>query len=172
MYDGVIMMGKGKLHAFMEGSVLVLVVAIPLGALVWYAAIQSGLFGPAASVAATQKPSQGLSASAPATVTLDDPLALPHTVNAGDVVPFSFTIKNTGASAATYPYKVYVQWAGGEQDVLDENSVSLEGGASTDISESLKFETSSAKGEVFVEIGQSAERIQFALPAPASSAGG
>jgi hypothetical protein len=89
-------------------------------------------------------------------------------VTTGQIVPFSFKIHNTGATASSFPYKVYVRWNSGEVDVIDENSVTIAAGASTEFSEALKFETGSAKGTVYIEFqpgsAVSGATVTFAMP--------
>jgi hypothetical protein len=152
---------RSRTKAFFEGLALAIVVLFPLSAIVWAVASQTAA-PPAPAAPAASAPSA--STAAPAKITLDNPLALPQTVSAGQIVPFSFTIGNPGSIAATYAYKVYVAWNGGEEDVIDENSVSLAAGASADISESLKFEHAPAAGEIYIQIAEPAQSIHFTLP--------
>jgi len=163
------MASRKKSQNFFEASALALVVILPLFAIGWYftggndTSDTPSVTTPAST---SQAPVVQQSASVPATATIavDDSSALPSTVTTGQVVPFSFMIENTGTSAATFPYKVYVIWNNGEQDVIDENSVSLAAGASTDISESLKFETATDKGQVYIELQSSGQTIHFTMP--------
>ena len=90
--------------------------------------------------------------------------SLPQYITVGQVVPFSFSITNTGSIAGTYAYKVYVVWNNGEQDVIDLNSSTLAPGASTRIPESLKFETASSAGTIHIEIVSPPKSLQFSLP--------
>ena|ERR1700690_4215242 len=160
------MMQRGRSGSFADALVPIIVLLIPLGALVAYVMNQNGFFNapPAPAAAVPVQVAAQEQAAPPAILTLDNPTVLPQNVTAGELVPFSFTIQNSGTTGATYPYKVYVQWNSGEQDVIDENSVQLAGGASTDISESLKFETTPATAEVFIEIQKPEQTIHFTLP--------
>ena len=104
------------------------------------------------------------SAAPTATISLNDASGLPQTIAAGAFAPFSFTITNTGRVAGDIPFKVYVKWSTGEQDVIDVNVVSLAGGASKTISESLKFEVANESAQVFLELTQSGQTVEFSLP--------
>ncbi len=142
-----------------------LVVALPLAGVVVYVLNQNGFFNTAPQTAVSTSQQESLQQTQPpAIVTLDDPAGLPQTVPAGEIVPFSFTVKNSSTISAIYPYKVSVLWNNGEQDVVDVNSISLAGDASTDISKSLKFETASATAKVSIEIEQPKQTITFVLP--------
>lgn len=166
-------MSRKKTQSVLEAWALVLVILLPLIATGWYF-----LYGNSASSPASTAPSAPTSvetqaavpvqqqpgAAATGIVTLDDAAALPQTVTTGQVVPFSFAIKNTGSSAASFPYKVYVKWNSAEVDVIDENSVTLAAGASTDLSEALKFETAGAKGEVYIVLQPAIDTVHFAMP--------
>jgi len=149
-----------------EYAALIVVILFPLAGIIWYLTSGSAQSSPQANPQAV--PTAALTVSTvsppPAAITLDDPSALPSTVTTGEIVPFSFTIENTGSVAATYTYKVYVIWDSGEQDVLDENSVTIQAGASTDLSESLKFESATAKGAVYIQVMNPAATVHFAIP--------
>jgi hypothetical protein len=150
---------------FFEGIALAVVVLLPLTAVIWVLNAQSGQTSSAPVVstpaAATTQP---VPAPASVNISLDNPNTLPQAVSAGQIVPFSFTLTNTGSAAGSYSYKVYVVWNSGEQDVIDENSVALASGASQDISESLKFESASASGKIYIQTIEPAETINFTLP--------
>lgn len=149
---------------FFEGIALAVVVLFPIAAIIWVLTIQNGTTTPAPSASVPVASAQQAAIPASVKIALDDPTALPQTVSAGQIVPFSFAIENTGGASVSYSYKVYVVWDSGEQDVIDENSVSLASGASQDISESLKFESSSAAGKIYIQTIEPAETINFTLP--------
>ena len=107
--------------------------------------------------------------TAPATVTsadisLNDPNSLPATTSAGELVPFSFTIQNTGNVGGQIPFKVSVKWSTGEEDVIDENVITLAAGASTVLQEQLKFELANEKAVVYLELTQTGQTAQFTIP--------
>jgi hypothetical protein len=155
---------QSQTKIFFEGIALAVVVLFPLTAVIWVLNTQNGPTSSAPVVVTPAATAQPVSTSASVNISLDNSGGLPQTVSAGQIVPFSFTIENLGNSAASYSYKVYVVWNSGEQDVIDENSVSLAAGASTDISESLKFESASAKGQVYIQTINPAQSINFTLP--------
>lgn len=99
-----------------------------------------------------------------AAIAVVDPGAFPTSIAAGQIVPFSFTITNTGDMAASFPYKVYVDWNTGEENVIDENVLTLAAGASQTLPEALKFETAGIKGEVIIKIQNTGASARFALP--------
>jgi hypothetical protein len=99
-----------------------------------------------------------------ATISLNDPSSLPQQVAAAQLVPFSFTIQNTGNTNGMVPYKVYVKWSTGEQDVIDENVASLAAGASAVVQEQLKFEIATETAAVYLELTQTGQTSQFAIP--------
>jgi hypothetical protein len=168
------MANRRKSASLVEWLMLIVVIAIPVALAVVYALNQRGFFqapsaatAPVGSQISAPQPSQQQpiqDAPSQASITLDDPGALPQTVTTGEIVPFSFTIENSGAGDATYQYKVSVKWNSGEVDVIDVNSVSLKSGASTDIPESLKFETAPATADITIEIEQPEQNIHFTLP--------
>jgi hypothetical protein len=160
-----------KMQTILETSALAIVVIVPIVAISWYVlgGNDASQAAPAPTTAAatapaTQSQTPSVPASGTGTVTLDSPSALPTAVTTGEIVPFSFAISNTGASQGAFSYKVYVKWNSGVEDVIDLNSVTLASGASTDISEALKFETASAKGQVYITLQPSGPTINFALP--------
>ena len=126
-----------SIHDVLEKSALPLlvIILIPIGVIAY--AIWGTSTAPNNAPSATAPTT---SAAPTATISLEDSSALPQTAAAGQFVPFSFTITNTGTVAGDIPFKVYVKWSTGEKDVIDENVVSLPGGTSKTISESLKFE--------------------------------
>jgi hypothetical protein len=159
-------MDQKKGSGFAEQSVIALVIVIPLSALIIYALNQNGFFNAPANASApitTQVSQQTQQARSSATISLDNPSALPQAVTLGEIVPFSFRLQNLGTIDSTYQYKVYVKWNSGEQDVIDVNSIPVAGGASTDIPESLKFETASSTAQIFIEL-EPGQSIHFALP--------
>lgn len=99
-----------------------------------------------------------------ASVSLDDSSSLATTVPSSQFVPFSFTITNDGSTGGQIPYRVSVKWSTGEQDVIDENVVTLAAGASQSIPEELKFEIATETAEVSLELPQGGQTVQFALP--------
>ena len=161
----------------MEASALFMVVAFPLFAIGWYffgsdsshnansdsyqnSTIDATIAAPSnvqqASVQATP-------ASGSATITVNNESSIPRTVAVGQIVPFSFTIKNTGANAS-FLYKVSVRWSNGEVNVIDENNLALAAGDSTVLSEGLKFETANAKGIITIQLLPSGPVANFAMP--------
>lgn len=145
---------------------LVVVILIPiLGAL--YVFFGANLSAPASSAPAPQQASVQPSAPAAlpaATIAIDNPDSLPQSVTQAQLVPFSFTVENPSNQSATYQYKVSVQWSTGENDVIDENTLSLAAGASQTISEELKFEIATETAEVYFDLPQTGQSVQFALP--------
>ncbi|HUO56380.1 MAG TPA: hypothetical protein VMU27_03035 [Candidatus Paceibacterota bacterium] len=120
---------------------------------------------PAPAAVSTQPTSQEPETAEPLSVTIavNDASQLPESITAGEIVPFSFTIQNTGASS-TFQYKVFVEWNSGEQDVIDENVVSIPEGQSKSIPESLKFERGSDSSEIIVKVPTANQTLEFALP--------
>jgi len=152
-------------NSVVEKIVLALVVAIPIIGIGVYLLNQKGFFDQSPSTQAPGTAQQATSEpQTPAAISIDNESALPTSVSAGDLVPFSFTIKNPGSSDGTYQYKVSVEWNSGENDVIDVNSIPVAAGASKDISESLKFETAPATAEVTVEVEPSGPSVTFVLP--------
>ena len=149
---------------FFEGIALAVVVLFPLTAVIWVLNVQSGPTSPVPVVSTPAAATQTVSATASVNISLDNPNTLPQAVSTGQIVPFSFTLTNTGSAPGSFSYKVYVVWNSGERDVIDSNSVSLAAGASQDISESLKFESASASGKIYIETTEPAESINFTLP--------
>jgi hypothetical protein len=168
------MTNRSRVKAFLEGSAIAIVVAFPLAAIGWYLLGGNNASDTSAAPATTtqvttqttnQAPAlQQAPASATATLAVDGLSALPSTVTAGEIVPFSFTITNSGNAVATFSYRVYVVWKSGGQDVIDVNHLSLEGGASKSIPEALKFETANAGAVVYIKILPSGPTTHFALP--------
>jgi hypothetical protein len=151
------------IHEVLEKSALpiLIIILIPIGFFA-YAYWSSATATPSASAPAQASP---VASPAPsASISLDAASTLPQAVSAGQFVPFSFTITNTGTNAGDIPFKVYVKWSTGEEDVIDENVVSLAGGSSKTVSESLKFEVADEGAQVFLELTQSGQTVQFALP--------
>ena len=154
-----------KIRTVLEGSALAIVVIFPLVAIGWY--IFGGNSSPdTPTPGATPQSVPATPSAAPASVSLaiNNPSSVPTSVAAGEVVSFSFTVKNTAGGAASLSYKVYVIWRGGEQNVIDRNAIQLAGGEARSISESLKFETAGAAGVVYIEVEPSGPRIHFAMP--------
>jgi hypothetical protein len=155
---------KSQTKILFEGLSLAAVILLPVAAVIWFFVTQNGTTATAPAVPTPVAATQPAVIPASAKITLDNPNALPRTVFAGKIVPFSFTLENTGGAAAAYSYKVYVVWNSGERDVIDVNSVSLASGASKDILESLKFESVSASGQIYIQVIDPVESIHFALP--------
>jgi hypothetical protein len=157
---------KKGFHGFLEKSALPIfvVILIPV-AIVAYAVWSStaGSQAPAPAPTATQTTSAPTNMTQ-ATIALNDPSTLPQTVAAAELIPFSFTIQNTGNADGTVPYKVYVKWSTGEQDVIDENVVTLTAGASAVVDENLKFEIATETAAVYLELTQTGQTVQFVLP--------
>lgn len=154
---------KSQTKLLFEGLSIAVVLLFPIAAIIWVLTTQNGTTANAPVVSTPVSASQPVVIPASARITLDNQTALPRTVSTGQIVPFAFTIENT-ASAAAFSYKVYVVWNNGERDVIDENSVSLAAGASQQISESLKFESASAIGKIYIELINPAQSINFTLP--------
>lgn len=104
------------------------------------------------------------SAPPPANLFLDDPQSLPQRIATAELVPFSFTVQNTSDENVNYQYKVSVRWSSGEEDVIDENVLALAAGASTTVREQLKFEIATETAEVLLQLPQTGQSVQFALP--------
>ncbi len=117
-----------------------------------------------AQVQPTPTQAQPATTEASGEITLGTPLAIPKSVTTGEIVPFSFVVTNNGTAVTSYPYKVYVLWQNGEQDVLDRNSISLQPGASMTIPESLKFENATDVGTVTIELLNTQQSIHFTMP--------
>jgi cell wall-associated NlpC family hydrolase len=156
-------MAKKKSGLDASALPILLVILIPAGffAYAWWVSNQ-----PASSPAPQTQTQQ---TNAPqnvtqATISLNDAASLPESVAAAQLVPFSFTIQNTGSADGTIPYKVYVKWSTGEQDVIDENVASLAAGASTVVQEQLKFEIATETADVYLELTQTGQTSQFAIP--------
>jgi hypothetical protein len=99
-----------------------------------------------------------------ANISLNDPSSLPRSVAAAQLVPFSFTVQNVSGQSVSYQYKVSVRWSTGESDVIDENTISLDAGASTQVQEQLKFEIATETAGVLFELPQTGQDLQFAIP--------
>ena len=161
---------NARLKPLLELAALLMIVAFPLWGIIWYV---SSDFGATTSATAAAPAASGATSSARigagqtgVLITLNDEASLPRYVTSGQVVPFSFTLADTGSLSGSFSYKVYVVWGSGEQDVIDENSVQLAAGGSASIPESLKFETASARGEIHIETASPDESIVFRLPRP------
>lgn len=157
-------------HRFLErtGLPVLIVVLIPLVAVLYlFSGASQNTTVPATSVptAPTTQQQSTTNAEPPATISLNDPSSLPQSVSAAQLVPFSFTVQNTSNQSATYQYKVSVQWSTGEQDVVDENVLSIAAGASSVVQEQLKFEIATETAEVIFSLPQTDQSLQFALPA-------
>lgn len=158
------------IHGFIERTnlPLLIIVLIPIAAvLFWYFGpdlLQSDnsvdAQPPAATVNTTAAPAQVPNAM----IALDDSNSLPATTSVGTFVPFSFTITNVDSVSGTIPFKVYVKWSTGEEDVIDENVVSLAPGASQTIPEQLKFEVAGETAQVYLELTQSGATSEFSIP--------
>ena len=155
---------QSQTKIFFEGIALAVVLLFPVAAIIWVVTTQNSTTAPAPVVSAPVTAAQPAGIPASAKITLDNPNILPQSISAGQIVPFSFTLANTGAATGSFSYKVYVVWKSGERDVIDSNSVSLNAGASTDISESLKFESASSAGQIYIQTINSAQSINFSLP--------
>jgi hypothetical protein len=157
---------KKSIHDMLEKSALPIfvIILIPVAIIayaVWNAS--AGNQTPP-STPSTTLPSPVPTNVTQATIALNDASTLPEAVTAAELVPFSFTITNTGNTSGTVPYKVYVKWSTGEEDVIDENVTTLSAGASTVINENLKFEIATETADVYLELTQTGETSQFALP--------
>jgi|GEM_PF-3433805 hypothetical protein len=157
-----------SVHDFLERTrlPLLIIVLIPVAAVLYL------IFGAnenSPTPAATAPPSTSVqttqSALPPVSLSLNDPSSLPQSVTAAELVPFSFTLQNTSGQDENYQYKVSVRWSTGEDDVIDENTLSLAAGASTQVQEQLKFEIATETAEVIFELPQTGQSFEFALPA-------
>ena len=143
---------------------LLLVILIPIGfaLYVWWSSNQ-----PAPAPVTQTQPAPRVTSPVnvtSATISLDDPSSLPQSVSAAQLVPFSFTIQNTGNANGIVPYKVYVKWSTGEEDVIDENVASLAAGQSAVMQEQLKFEIATETAAVYLELTQTGQTSHFAIP--------
>lgn len=120
---------------------------------------------PAFASVQTQAQAQTSPAQSTGSIALGSPFTNPRSVTAGEIIPFSFVITNDGSAAASYPYKVYVVWQNGEQDMLDRNAVSLQPGSSMTIPESLKFERATDTGVVYIVLQNTGQSIKLTMPA-------
>ena len=154
---------KRSIHNMLERSALPLfiVILVPICAIAYAAWSSSSTSSTAEQSSA---PTQTAPTTTPAAITLNNTSSLPQSVSAAQLVPFSFTIQNIGNASGTIPYKVYVKWSTGEEDVIDENAVPLPGGMSVAIPEQLKFEVATETAEVYLELTQTGQTTQFALP--------
>lgn len=159
------------LQKILETSALVVVVIVPAFAIGWYVLGGNDASSPAsqpvtpvATVPVTQNQTPATPAASVGTITLGNPSVIPKSVTTGEIVPFSFTIKNTGSASGVFSYKVYVKWNSGVEDVIDLNSATLAPGATADISESLKFETATAKAQVYITLQPSGPTVNLAIP--------
>lgn len=100
----------------------------------------------------------------PAQLSLNNGNSLPQSVTTGELVPFSFTVANPSDQNVTYEYKVSVHWSGGEEDVIDENTLPLTSGASGIIQEQLKFEVATETAQVSLQLPQTGQHLEFSLP--------
>ena len=158
-----------NLHRFLESTVLplLIIVLVPI-AVILYLVFGTGASSPAPVAPAQQSSATTTTTNVPqptATIFLNDASELPQTVPTTQFIPFSFTIQNTGTTDGTVPYRVSVKWSTGEQDVIDENVVSLAAGASTVVQEQLKFEIATETAEVSLQLPETGQSVQFALPA-------
>jgi hypothetical protein len=154
--------GKSGLDASVLPILLVILIPVGLGLYAWWVSNQ-----PVALSTTEARPSQQTTAPqsiTQATIALNNASALPQTVAAAQLVPFSFTIQNTGTENGTVPYKVYVKWSTGERDVIDENVASLAAGASAVVQEQLKFEVATETADVYLELTQTGQTSHFAIP--------
>lgn len=160
-----------------EIALLLVLVAFPLWGVIWYVstdggtASQSAPTTPSGSVIGSGTGSDTGSGSAgtqgqqpPVAISLENQAAFPAYVTAGQIVPFSFSLSDTGTVNGTYSYKVYVVWSDGTQDVIDINSITVAAGASARVPETLKFESATSRGEIYVEVASPKESIHFSLP--------
>lgn len=161
-------MARKSFHDLMERTAfpILIIILIPLAA-VLYLLFGTGSAQPAATPSTLTTANETSSVPVtppPANMSIDDPQSLPQQVSAAQLVPFSFSIQNPSDQNATYQYKVSVHWSTGEEDVIDENTFSLAGGASTTIPEELKFEIATETAEVSVQLPQTGQSIEFMLP--------
>jgi hypothetical protein len=165
---------KQPIKTLLEASALFMVVAFPLFAIGWYLlngdssnTVNTDPIVPASVTASATirqtTPQTVTPMAAMGTITVNNPSAIPQKVSAGQIIPFSFTIENTG-TAASFLYKVSVRWSSGEVNVIDENSITLAAGSSRELSEALKFETTTEKGTVIIQLLPSGTSINFAMP--------
>src|SRR5665213_204346 len=147
----------------LEKSVLLIIILIPIGFFAY--AIWGQNIGTSNTPTPAQNTSPAQVATTPsASISLNDASALPQSIAAQQLVPFSFTIADTGTTGGSIHFKVYVKWSTGEQDDIDENVVSLAAGQSTSISEQLKFEVANETAQVYLELTQTGKTVEFTLP--------
>ncbi len=154
---------RSRTH-LVEVIALIVVILIPI-AFVLYA-----LFGnqsPTQPAAAAQQPVQTNTAPhylSSASISLANAPSLPTSAPSDQFIPFSFTVTNTGSTSGQIPFKVSVKWSTGEQDVIDENVVTLDAGASQTIEENLKFEVATETAQVSLQLPTLDQSVQFTLP--------
>jgi hypothetical protein len=98
---------------------------------------------------------------------LNDSIALPAAVNAGQTIPFSFTIHNLEGMSESYSYNVSMVLSNGKKILVASSSVMLADQASTTISESVSFMdsiSSSTSATVYIELPAFNESLHFVLP--------
>jgi len=158
-----------SIHDVLENSglPLLIILLVPIAA-VLFLLFGSNIFSPVqpspATPASTTQTSTQVAPQVTAMMSLDNASTLPQTVPASQFIPFSFTIQNTGTTGGSVPYRVSVKWSTGEQDVIDENVVQLAAGASASVDEDLKFEIATETAEVSLELPQTGQSEEFALP--------
>jgi hypothetical protein len=152
---------RRRIRNIVETCALLAVILIPirLGSYAYWSANQPAPSSTAEAVVVPPAPSV-----TPASISLNDPSSLPTAVTAAELVPFSFTIQNTGSANGAVPFKVYVKWSTGEEDVIDENVVNLQGGHTQTIPEQLKFEVATETADVYLQLTQTGQTSHFTLP--------
>jgi len=89
---------------------------------------------------------------------------LPTKVAAGEMVNFTFTIKNAEGVDKEYPYKVYFKTGDSRKRLaVDASTVSIKNGESQTIARSYTFAQDHAQEILYVELPESGQTIHFIL---------
>ena len=89
---------------------------------------------------------------------------LPTKVAAGEMVSFTFTIKNAEGVDREYPYKAYFKTGDSRKRLaVDAGTVSIKSGESQTISRSYTFTQDHAQEILYVELPESGQTIHFIL---------
>lgn len=98
---------------------------------------------------------------------LNESTALPHSLRAGQSVPFSFTIENDEGIAKSYDYRVYAETSAGRGSMIASGTLALEAGSSQSVAETYTADQSFRPGQtatIAVEVPTTNESIRFNLP--------
>lgn len=89
---------------------------------------------------------------------------LPTKVAAGEMVSFTFTIKNAEGVDKEYPYKIYFKTGDSRKRLaVDAGTVSIKDGESQTIARSYTFTEDHAQEILYVELPESGQKIHFIL---------